>query len=109
MPDGQKSNRRKISEEDRGLAALGFIFAGGFRFGLDADIIGAEGRKARDAFVAVFYFETNPAFITRLIAGIGQCPPVIALPTLRTFTFQHLGRLYSPPTNICQLSLPNFL
>lgn len=48
------------------------IFAACFRFGLDAAVIGAEGRKALDDFVAIFYFETRPAFTARLVAGIGQ-------------------------------------
>jgi hypothetical protein len=93
MPVGQKVTEGKYPRNDGGLAVLGFIFVGNFRFGLDADVIGAERRKALDDFVAIFYFETRPAFVARLVAGIGQRQSVIALPTLRTFTFQHFGNI----------------
>ena len=72
------------------LAVFGFIFAAYFRFGLDADVIGAEGRKALDNFIAISYFKSCPAFVTRLIAWVGQRQSVIALPTSRTLSFQHL-------------------
>ena len=96
MPDSPKEiTRRKYLESIRemSLAIPNLIFAGGFRFGLDAEVIGAEGRKALDDFVTIFYFETRPAFIARLVAGIGQRQSVIALPALRTITFQHLSNI----------------
>ena len=75
------------------LAIPDLIFAAGFWFGFDADVIGAEGRKAPDDFVAIFYFETRPAFVARLIAGIGQRQSEIVLPALRTGTFQHFNNI----------------
>jgi hypothetical protein len=75
------------------LAVFGFIFAAYFRLSPDADVIGAEGRKALDNFVAIFYFKSRPAFVTCLIAGVGQRQSVIALTASRTFSFQHLSNI----------------